>query len=56
MWHGRVYIRIRSLGREIHVVDAQLIVKPMSFCLDKLRGKEALGLDLVHDPVFELVA
>lgn len=28
----------------------------MGFSLDKLWGKEALGLDLVHNPAFELVA
>jgi hypothetical protein len=49
-------IRIRSLGREVHVVDAQLFVKPMSFTFDKLWGKEALGLDLVHYSASELAA
>lgn len=56
MCYARVDIRIRSLGREVHVVNTQFIVKPMSLGLDKLWGKEALGLNLVHYPAFESVA
>jgi hypothetical protein len=51
----RVDIRIGSLSREVHVIDAQFIVKPMSLCFDKLWRKEALGLNLVHYPAFKSV-
>jgi hypothetical protein len=56
MYCRKIDIRIGSLSREVHVVDAQLFVKPMGFTFDKLWGKEALGLDLVHYSACELVA
>jgi hypothetical protein len=55
MWHVRVDIRIGCLSREIHVVDAKFVVKPVRLCLDELWGKETFGLDLVHNPAFGLV-
>lgn len=48
--YERCNSRIRGLGREVHVVDAQLVVEPVGLALDKFRRNEALFLHFVHDP------
>jgi len=42
--------RFHGLGREVRVVNTELVVKPIRLRLDKLRGQEAFLLDLVHNP------
>lgn len=49
IFSSRSCLRIRSLSREVHVINAQFVVKPLGLAFDKLRGKEALGFNLIHN-------